>query len=376
MNTRSLVTNLSLAVGMILLISNVSFAPPPARVRTLPGVEKGQLESRWLSPYVLVRTERIGSASTTSVRWFKENGKLIHELSGQSIYASPGFVSDAQTIHAVNGDWKFVLPKKPGPAGYITATTDSRTFLHEFHPQERQVAVDIYIRGKLANTVGPFHQYRAESVQLSGDGSAAILVWRGAEQKRLQVVVTGPDGKTRFQRDCIAPAHAPVAAPGANGALVKPNTGDAKEFDFVYYPKAGKSAPFHVGSNAKFVDWVPDSTKVLISSSVGEAEHFHLVQCTTGETVWSIPDPNPRPGMCCAAIAVKKYILFHGHDFAAVDSETGRMIARWKPDGHRRPIGVNGAWFRKLGKKFFVVADNEFAEARLEDIAAKKNGWR
>lgn len=247
--------------------------------------------------------------------------------------------------------------------------------MRQYCPADRQVAVEIYAKGKLASTVGPYHQYRAEGVKLSKDGSAALLAWKDTDRKVVQVVVAGRDGGLRFQADCDAPVYSPIAAPDGVGALVRPSGGDPAGDDFIYYTKEGEVASFKVGANANFVDWLPHSTKALISTSIGEVETFNLVEVTTGKIEWSIPGPCPHPHICCAAIAVERYALFHGYDFAAVDSKTGRMVAVWKPE-HRRPVGGNGAEFRIVGDKVFLVADDEFTEVDLEDIANKRNGWR
>ncbi len=370
------------AVAFLVANSSVARPPPPLR-KTLPGLSQGRVESRWLAPYVLVTTERIGSNATTNVRWFSADGRVVREVSGGSVSAHPGFVSvfadGIATIHAVNGDWKLVLPKKPkkpGRPGFITATADSRTFVHEFHPLNDQIAVDVYVHGKLVNTIGPFRHYRGESVQLGEDGSIAVLVSNSDKNNVARVVVVDPGGNMRFQRQCTGPVHSPVPAPRGTAVLVRPNTGDATANTFIFYDESGGASSFNVGPNAVFVGWVPKTMSALICTSVGYKHRYHLVDCTNGETIWEIPDPNPHQGLSCAAIVVGGYVLFHGYEFAAVDTTDGKVVARWQPCAGRRPIGVNGAWFRKLGNRLFVISDDEFSEFSLEDIAAEKNGWK
>ena len=373
-----------LVTACVLANSEVAYSQPAPPARRLPGVTKGEVRTWWLAPYVRVTEERIAKRWTIDVRWFDSEGNVVREVSGRNVSAHSGYVSaladGKNTIYAVNGDWKFVLPKKSGRPGYITATRDSRTFLHEFHPREGQIAVDVYFRGKLVKTIGPFQQHRGESVQLSADGSMALLAWKGAEKKSMQVVVVGPGAKVCSQIDCTdsgySALHSPIAAPEATAVLLRPNVGGDAANTFLFYRESGKRSSFDV-PNGTFVAWGSRTNTALFSTGGGENEHFQLIDCTSGKPIWSIADPNPpHPGFCCAAVIAGDYVLFHGRDFAAVDRTNGRLVARWKPTRPRRPIGINAGWFRKIGSRLFVISDDEFTEFSLEDISHKKNGWK
>src|SRR5262249_40192622 len=128
------------AVGLLLAVVTLASADPPPAPRTSPGAVKGKIETRWLGPYVSVTRRSVGAGGATTVRWYDSDGKLARELAGPNVYAYPGYVSvhdnGTTTIHAVNGNWQMKLPRKDGPAGSITASEDSRTFLHQFHPKE------------------------------------------------------------------------------------------------------------------------------------------------------------------------------------------------------------------------------------------------
>jgi hypothetical protein len=367
---------------------------PPPEPRTLPGVVKARVKTRWLAPYVSVTTRSLGGKGTTTVQWFTPDGKLARELAGPNVDAHPGYVYEygqgKGTIHAVNGGWKIALPQKPGPAGYITATEDSRTFVHEFHPREGEVAAYVYRDGNLAGTIGPYLQYQGQDVQLGSDGSLALLVWKDEDKKTAQVVVAGPDAKVRFRVDCEGPVMSPVPALGGRGVLVQANAGGDARNTFCFYTRAGKVSSVKVGPNAGFMAWLPGTATALMHTSVGHDYRFHLIDWSTGKKLWDIPDPNPArvPGSLPPVGVVKDHLLLGGLEYVkwgdrgepvrslhALDPKTGRVVARWLPGPLYQPSS-DGGRFLRVGKKLFLVADEEFAEVSVEDIAGRRNGWR
>ena len=185
------------AVLLLGAVASVVAQPQPIwPAPDLPGVSKGKVEAYWIGPYVRLSEARIGKRGATMVTWFNEDGTIKRQADVRS--TEPGFVTtitrrfpEALTrsrfapdfvrhyayrnvVQGVNADWKIVLPNKTGPSGYITftSTPDSRVFVHESHPKQSQIALDIYVHGKLASVVGPFPQYDGEDVHLSDDGSA------------------------------------------------------------------------------------------------------------------------------------------------------------------------------------------------------------
>ncbi|MHC4504151.1 MAG: hypothetical protein ACYTFI_12655, partial [Planctomycetota bacterium] len=164
-----------------LLIGDAFASRPPPPPITMPGDVRGRLYSRWLAPYVQTTEMWIGRASRRSVLWFSPEGKLLREVSGRWINVQPGFVSVREkgvtTIHAVNGRWKFVLPRKEAPPGFVGGC-------------------------ELASTIGPLPSYKCAGVGLAPDGSSAFLSCETAAGKTVQVVVAGPDGKERFRPRC------------------------------------------------------------------------------------------------------------------------------------------------------------------------------
>src|SRR6266498_1362972 len=234
----------------------------------LPGVTKSKAEAYWMAPYVRVSEERIGKRGATMVTWFNEDG-MIKRQTEVSIL-EPGYVviisrrfpeavvrsrfapdfirrsGYSNVIRGVNEDWKIVLPNKTGPSGCETSTPDSRVFVVEFHPRQGLIALDVYVHGKLENTVGPFRQYGFESVHLSDDGSAALIVWKDESKKTVQLVVLDPGGKVSIRVDCDHPVHSPIAAPGGAGALLLPNQGGTNQNTFLWYTRDGKLSTLEV----------------------------------------------------------------------------------------------------------------------------------
>jgi hypothetical protein len=379
---------------LLLIHAVVPAGPPPPAPRNMPGEVKGELKTRWLAPFVSAGTRRVGPARATEVRWYTDEGKVGRELAGPHVEAQPGFVYEYEggrtTVHAINGDWKVALPKKDGPAGYLTATPDSRTFVHEFHPREGEIAADVYVEGKLADTVGPYPQYQGQDVHLGDDGSLALLIFKNGDSKVPVVVVAGPGGKVRFEAACDGPVLFPAPAPGGEGVLVQSNGGGDAPNTFTLYTRQGKGAKRTVGPNAHFVLWLPGTRTALFLTSIGHDYRFHLIDWDSGKRLWEIADPNPArvPGAFPATAAAGDYLLFGGledvtwgerkeavRSIHAVDAKTGRVAARWLPSPLYQ-ASADGGHFLRLEKKLFLVTDEEFAEVRLADVAARRNGWR
>jgi hypothetical protein len=201
--------------------------PPPQPGPYLPGGDKGRAETYWLAPYVQA-SEGFGG---TRLTWFKEDGRIRRQANVGGI--EPGFIftiGHGEVVEGVSEAWKITLPPEPKAvqsgydmSGYTTSTPDSRVFVHEFHPKPGWIALDLYVHGLLANTVGPFPQYGGEDAQLSDDGSTALIVWKDETKTTAQVVTTSSNGAVRLRVDCDNPVYSPIAAPDGAGVLVRPN---------------------------------------------------------------------------------------------------------------------------------------------------------
>ncbi|MHC4201200.1 MAG: hypothetical protein ACYSU0_14515 [Planctomycetota bacterium] len=379
-----------------LLIGDAFASRPPPPPITMPGDVRGRLYSRWLAPYVQTTEMWIGRASRRSVLWFSPEGKLLREASGRGIYVQPGFVSVREkgvtTIHAVNGRWKFVLPRKEAPPGFvggcITATADSRVFIRQFHPRRGLIGVDVYVSGELASTIGPLPSYKCAGVGLAPDGSSAFLSCETAAGKTVQVVVAGPDGKERFRPRCEGTIISPEPAPGGKGVLLQSDAGGDKQNVFTFYDRSGKVRSLKVEHNPHLMGWIPGTCRALFVTSVGHGGRFRLVDWTTGRTLWHVPNPcTGNIGALESVVVETDRILIAGHDLiqwgtgkepvrtvCAVDPSDGHTVARWHPSP-MRPDHEYGRLL-KLGERVYLMTAREFSEIDKADIAARKDGWR
>ena len=383
-----------LTVLLICLATPVAWAPPAPPPRYVPGSHLGEVRTRWLGPYVSVTEVHVGiyesseGTISTTVRWFYTHGKVIRELSGPNVNAHGGYVAVYEqgmtTIHGVCEDWRFVLPRKAGVSGHITATSDSHTFVHQYDPQPGQLMVDIYKSGELVATVGPFLDYKGHDFRLAEDGSMALPCWHTPEKRTAQTVVLGPDGVVRFQVVCGEAEDVSRPAHDGHGVLVK-YRGDI----FTFYDGIIISPGLVIGPNPHFMGWLPRTTKALFSTSVGHESRYQVIDWPAAKVLWDIPDPNPKRYHSSPAIAwAGDYVLFSSLEFMklgeregpvrtiyAVDVNTGEVVAQWLP----KPLChfyLSAGGFRELGDKLYYIADEAFTQINPDDIAARVNGWR
>jgi len=382
----------SIAVMAVLNIALSALAGPPEVMRDMPGEVTGRVKTWWLDPNVSVTTRSIGPDRWMAIDWFADSGKLKRNLAGFDVYAQSGFVykfgGGKTTVVGIVGDWSVEVPQKGGPAGYITGI--DKTFVDEFHPEEGQIAADIYISGKLANTIGPYVQYLGEDVRVGEDGSIALLTWKTAEKKVAQVIVVGIDGKTKFASDCEPAMISPLPAPDGGGVAVRMNKGDEDRNRFVFYQVSGRKSSLVVAPNAEFATWLPGSTVALMQTSIGFEYRWRLIDWSTGKQLWEVGDFTTRrvPGTGSPVVAIGGYLLFGGLEnleegqsnsasrrIYAVNASNGRVVAHWSPSPPSQPATDVGR-FRKLGEKLYLVTEETVSEINLNDIATKKNGWQ
>ncbi len=380
-----------LMLGFLLAFSVGQGKPPEPAPLTLPGEVKGEAASGWHAPFVHFQRLRVGKTAVTSVRWLSPDGKVLRERASANLGLQPGFVYDysgrSWTIFGINGDWQLDLPKRAGPGVYSIA--DGRVFYHQHHPAPGKIAVDIYVAGKFAGTIGPYWQWRGRSLQHGDDGSMILQTWKDVDKQTQRIIAVRPTGAVRFHVDCDADADFySFIAPDARGILLNPIGEDRNTFTF--HSAAGKGASFKPGFSAHCHVWLPDSATALLSSGRGEEGcRYHLVDWTSGKQLWNIPNPSAtRISSAIQHIAVTKdLLLFTGRELVdfgvtkepvryvyAVDIKTGKTVARWRPVPMR--ASQEEPWFCQRGAQVYLMTPQEFSEINFVDIAAKKRGWK
>ena len=391
--------------------------PPPSRWPSdLPGLNGGIVDSHWVAPYVQATTV----SGRTTLTWFSKNGNIEQQTAIGDL--QPGFVDipgRPQTIWGINEHWQITLPRGPSApqlAGFITSTADSRVFVHEHHPKQGQIALDIYVHGNRVNTVGPFWQYGGNDVVLNDDGSAAFLITKtnmqndvplsdNALREKLlsnegvhaQIVVLNTNGDIRFQADCGRDVWSPIVAPDGAGVLLRPNTG-TNQNTFIWLTQQGKLHSMDISPNPECIGWIPQTHKSLFLTTIGfDAEHFVLIDWDTGERLWDISCPGrgeilavgltPKLILFAVAEPYPKGVWHHVNDsllqsgtewvrtFYAVDVRDGRLVARW-PGQFPHTFDADRDYFVRLGDRLYYVTADEFTELNFADIAAKKDGWK
>jgi hypothetical protein len=366
-----------LLLCLTLVLSSISFGqpipippplpdPPPPPGPNLPGENAGKIRTYWLAPYVRV-SEGFGGSKVT---WFDTNGRIKRQVNVSNI--EPGFVitTPGETILGVNENWKITLPPEPTTtdtrhslSGYITSTPDSRVFVHEYHPKGGMIAEDIYIHGKLVNTVGPFFQHGGNEIALNDDGSASLLIWGNEFKTNVRTVTLDTDGH-----------------------IVKPKTAQS-------HPTPD------LGPNPVCVGRVPGTDDALFWTSIGfETNSYHLFDEDTGKQLWDIPCPGG--GQRLAEGLTPKFIIFavaelyggglwRGSEwvflnnkkgwirtFYAVNVQNGRIEAHWRAFYSHRYCDSDYGHFLWLKNQLFYITPGEFTKINFEDILAKRNGWQ
>ncbi len=272
-------------------------------------------------------------------------------------------------------------------------------FVHEFHPKQGQIALDIYVHGKLANTVGPFWQYLAERVHLSDDGSAALIVWKDESEKTAQMAVLDPGGKVSFRVDCDHPVHSPLGAPGGTGALLRPNTGGTNQNKFLWYTREGKLRSLDISPNPHCVGWIPVTRKSLFATGVGHAARYRLIEWDGAKTLWDIPCPGDNGHALAIGLTPRLVVFAVGelyqpgpwrgsqwvlreHEkqwiraFYAVNLHDGSLVAHWQAPYPRRLCTEDRDSFLRLDNKLFFLTADEVVELSEDEIISKSNGWK
>lgn len=375
--------------------------PPTSELPTdLPGESQGKLNEHWVAPRVLAS----GFNITPTVTWFADDGSIKRHVRASEPEAESGFVEIAgppETIRGINENWEVSLPRQPTDpalAGYITGVPDSRVFVHQRHPKQGLIELDVYLNGKLASAVGPFLQYLGNGVELNEDGSAGLLIWKDESKSTAQIVTVNTNGSVRLRVDCGAAVCSLIIAPGGEGALVHPNTGGSDQNAFVWFTEAGKVRSMHLSPNPYCVGWIPGTRRSLFSTCLGDDDyHFQLIDWETGKQLWNFASPagGRRPlaiGLTRALVilcvaqpypvagpATGDILPDLGEQwlrtFYAFDVQDGNLVSQWQAQFPHRSLETSREHFLRLADKLFYVTAAEVTELNLEDIRSKKHGW-
>lgn len=365
--------------------------PPMFWINLVPGPHAGRVETRWIAPFALASERTVSGRSVSTLSWFNEKGEVVRELTDPRLHMGSEFISRIEPegcrYYGLEGTWSLVLPEKTGPAGYVDAAGE--TFVHQYHPAEGRIAVDVYRSGRLAGTAGPFVQCRTHGVKLSPDGSSALLVMNERPGRTtVDLVVVGADGKVRFQTVCRDRVDGIFPVNDGRSVLVRL---EQQGGTFKYFrPDLGWKS-LEIGEGYPMLaSTLPDPETVLFYSSKKEMS-IKLVDLADGDVLWDIPHPGNDEYMVKRmpeAAVFNEWILlsfivrphtdiWHGvtRIVAAVEIATGKVAARWRSSLLSTRYTEPGRFFVRDGRLFLVYHD-EFAEIRREDILKERFGWK
>jgi hypothetical protein len=139
-----------------------------------------------------------------------------------------------------------------------------------------------------------------------------------------------------------------------------------------FYSVEGGKTPLRISGRPHFLLWVPGTAKALFKISGGQGHPYQLVECSTGEPLWGI-----SLGTCLGADGSHLFFRSGAREVVAVDVATGKVAAEWvSPTGHSPPWGGRASRVLRVADKLYLLTGEQFSEIQLEDIAAKRNGWR
>lgn len=223
-------------------------------------------------------------------------------------------------------------------------------------------------------------------------------VFRKANEKVPQVVVTDSAGKLSFRVDCEDTDRSPVAGPNGVGAIV-PAPGSSPHPDwFNWYTRAGKVRTLELSRNTDIIAWIPGTMRSLCSTSLGFDHRYQMIDWDKGEKVWDIPCPGGgmplavgyTPKLVILAVAelykggpvgMESWILENGRTefvraFYAVNAADGSIAGRWQAKYPSRWPGRSRERFLRLGENLYYVQADQVIELREDDILLGKSGWQ
>lgn len=369
----------------MLHVVSVASAGPPPRYDPTPGRLGGETTVRWLAPYVQFLSLRIQGEAGNSVRWFNESGEIVREMKDVHV-GVPGYVSQGSTYYAVNGDWSVSIPEDlASETGSVKWTPDSRVFIHHHGQRNGPVQIDYYVKGELVNTIGPVI-LAWRHVRLENDGSLAFVALDESEG-RTKLLVVGPGGHEQFKVPCEAQVN--IVACDRTRVLVA----DANDRTrLTLYDREGQTSAFVLRYNPNFLTWWPNTSRALFTIVEDRANVLAMVDCLTGEVIWKSQLPNAMLTYGPQAVFLDSMLLVRGLEIhearfevknpthpnrflLAIESATGRTVARWRSPTHLASPAYM-ADLLHLGDRVYYVSTRDFSEITAEEIKSNRNGWK
>jgi len=368
--------------------------------------------TEWVAPYVNFTSMAAGGHAIRTITWFSEDGST--NIDGGTKTQAVAFVQHGIALAAENGQtvafglcepWKVALPKKPDDSHMwaapdsMAATPDSRTFIRPFTPAEGQIAVDVYVHGVLANTLGPFARHAPQETTMNDDGSIAMVIWKDAAwkdtgERALQVVCADRNGSIRFRVDCEETDSRIFPAPDGVGVVLEEARNGPH---FTCYTREGKGRTVDLSGDC--VGWVPGTLRSLFTATLeGKKGGYQLVDWDSGKVLWEIPCPGGvhamamtiTPRLVIFVVAEQENGFARGDPrwtspkggerliraFYAVRVEDGRLVARAQDDNPADFSARERPRLMQVRKKIYFLTTEAFSEIKEEDILAGKNGWK
>lgn len=358
---------------------------PPSPTYAFPGKWAGTASERWIAPFVYYSDRWVGGKREYAITWYDEHGAVTKTVSGPNVSLPAGFISeqakDGYAIHGLDGSWRGVLSEKTGPLTMFDSWEGSGdTFLRLHYPtQDPECLVDVYYRGRFLGSAGPFLQGPNPRIQLVEDGYAALIAWKDNRKTAAQVVVIGPDGKIAFREECDKGAFDPYPIMHGKGVLLTVPRADSDESNQKQFVDAdGTHVLFDAKTNGTLLATDPASDLLLfVQGRPDDTEFLQLVHATTGALVWQIDSPvrvyvHQNQVESTHAVFAGDKLLLLNMDAAAVDPRSGEVLGVWKAQQRTPAVGA----FYRRGDDIYIVGDNQFFKLDLDDIAAKRNGWK
>jgi hypothetical protein len=346
-----------------------------------PGALMGEVRTEWVAPFVLATHYTNVEGQATNVRWYDAEGQIIQQLSGPQIQARTDFVSekapDGLVIHGLESLWAVYVPdrKKFAFTG-IPKSPVGDIFIDQHAAATKGMQVDVYVRGELVESAGPFPWNAEGNARLDATGRTSFITWKTEERKVAQAVVLGQDGKIRLRVDCGEDAMDPFPLANDKAVLVKMLVVGESHTWFRTLAPEKKPVDLDLENRAAPLAAVPGEDLVLFRTEWTEAddtvEHFVLLHGETGQILWDVVSPVRRDDLPSQAVVFQKRIFVLGRDIAEVDVRTGKCLAVWK--ARRVPLVAPSFFVR--GNELYVGTGGSMYRLSLDDIAARRNGWQ